>query len=143
MRIGINGFGRIGRNFTKALFERYPDVELVAVNDLTSAAECAHLFKYDSNYGTYGGEVTASADAIAIDGKRIKILAERDPGKLPWKDLGVDVVVESTGLFTDAAKARAHIDAGGAKKVIISAPAKDEDITIVLGVNDDKYDPAV
>ncbi|MDB5043388.1 MAG: glyceraldehyde-3-phosphate dehydrogenase [Candidatus Eremiobacteraeota bacterium] len=142
MRIGINGFGRIGRNFTKALLERYPHAEIAAVNDLTSAAECAHLFKYDSNYGTYAGEVTASADAISIDGKTIRIMAERDPGKLPWKDLGVELVVESTGLFTDASKARAHIDGGGARKVIISAPAKGEDITLVLGVNDDKYDPA-
>src|SRR6202790_2175532 len=142
MRIGINGVGRIGRNFTKALLERYPEVEIAAVNDLTSAAECAHLFKYDSNYGTYAGAVTASADAIAIDGRTIKVLAERDPGKLPWRDLGVDVVVESTGIFTDAAKARAHIDGGGAKKVIISAPAKDEDVTLVLGVNDAAYDPA-
>ncbi len=141
MRIGINGFGRIGRNFTKALLERYPGVELVAVNDLTSAAECAHLFKYDSNYGTFGGTVTASADGISIDGRSIKVLAERDPGKLPWRDLGVDVVIESTGLFTDAAKARAHIDGGGAKKVIISAPAKGEDVTLVLGVNDAMYDP--
>jgi glyceraldehyde 3-phosphate dehydrogenase len=141
MRIGINGFGRIGRNFTKALLERYPDLEIAAVNDLTSAAECAHLFKYDSNYGTFSGNVSASADAIAIDGKTIKVLAERDPGKLPWRDLGVDIVVESTGIFTDADKARAHIDRGGAKKVIISAPAKGEDITLVLGVNDDKYDP--
>ena len=142
MRIGINGFGRIGRNFAKALLERHPDVEIAAVNDLTSAAECAHLFKYDSNYGTYDGDVTATADGITIDGKAIRVLAERDPGKLPWRDLGVDLVIESTGLFTDAAKARAHIDGGGAKKVIISAPAKGEDITLVLGVNDDKYDPA-
>ncbi len=142
MRIGINGFGRIGRNFTKALLEHYPDVEIAAVNDLTSAAECAHLFKYDSNYGTFDGEVRATGDAIAIDGRTIKVLAERDPGKLPWRDLGVDVVIESTGIFTDAAKARAHIDGGGAKKVIISAPAKDEDITLVLGVNDRQYDPA-
>jgi len=142
MRIGINGFGRIGRNFAKALLERYPGVEIAAVNDLTSAAECAHLFKYDSNYGTYPAEVKATADGITVDGKAIKVLAERDPGKLPWRDLGVDLVVESTGLFTDAAKARAHIDGGGAKKVIISSPAKDEDITIVLGVNDDRYDPA-
>ena len=97
MRIGINGFGRIGRNFTKALLERYPQVEIAAVNDLTSAAECAHLFKYDSNYGTYEGEDTASADSISIDGKTIRIMAERDPGKLPWKDLGVELVVESTG----------------------------------------------
>jgi glyceraldehyde 3-phosphate dehydrogenase len=142
MRIGINGFGRIGRNFAKALLERHPDVEIAAVNDLTSAAECAHLFKYDSNYGTYSGDVAATADGITIDGKAIRVLAERDPGKLPWKDLGVDVVIESTGLFTDAAKARAHIDGGGAKKVIISAPAKGEDITVVLGVNDADYDPA-
>ncbi|MBC5800101.1 MAG: type I glyceraldehyde-3-phosphate dehydrogenase [Candidatus Eremiobacteraeota bacterium] len=141
MRIGINGFGRIGRNFTKALLERHPGVEIAAVNDLTSAAECAHLFKYDSNYGTYDGEVTAHDNGISIDGKAVRVLAERDPAKIPWKDLGVDVVVESTGLFTDAAKARAHIDGGGAKKVIISAPAKGEDITLVLGVNHTAYDP--
>ncbi|HTD38720.1 MAG TPA: type I glyceraldehyde-3-phosphate dehydrogenase [Candidatus Limnocylindrales bacterium] len=141
MRIGINGFGRIGRNFTKALLEHHPDVEIAAVNDLTSAAECAHLFKYDSNYGSYAGEVTASEDGITIDGRKIKVLAERDPGKLPWKDLGVEVVVEWTGIFTDATKARAHIDGGGAKKVIISAPAKGEDVTLVLGVNGDRYDP--
>src|SRR6202044_1725069 len=142
MRIGINGFGRIGRNFTKALLERHPDVEIAAVNDLTSAKECAHLFKFDSNYGTFPGSVTTTADAIVIDGRSIKVLAERDPGKLPWKALGVDVVVESTGLFTKAEKARAHIDGGGAKKVIISAPATGDDITIVLGVNDKNYDPA-
>jgi glyceraldehyde 3-phosphate dehydrogenase len=142
MRIGINGFGRIGRNFAKALLERHPDIEIAAVNDLTSAAECAHLFKYDSNYGTYEGDVSVDGDSISIGKQKIKVLAERDPGKLPWKDLGADVVIESTGLFTDAAKARAHIDGGGAKKVIISAPAKGEDITVVLGVNDDKYDPA-
>jgi glyceraldehyde 3-phosphate dehydrogenase len=142
MRIGINGFGRIGRNFAKALMERHPDVEIAAVNDLTSAAECAHLFKYDSNYGTFGGKVSVDGDTLVIDKHRIKVLAERDPGKLPWKDLGVDVVIESTGLFTDAVKARAHIDGGGAKKVLISAPAKGEDITVVLGVNDAHYDPA-
>jgi glyceraldehyde 3-phosphate dehydrogenase len=142
MRIGINGFGRIGRNFTKSLLERHPDVEIVAVNDLTSAKECAHLFKYDSNYGTFPGTVTATEDGITIDGRSIKVLAERDPGKIPWKTLGVDVVVESTGLFTKAEKARAHIDGGGAKKVIISAPATGDDITIVLGVNDQNYDPA-
>ncbi len=141
MRIGINGFGRIGRNFAKALIERHPGIAIAAVNDLTSAAECAHLFKYDSNYGTYEGSVGAEGNAIAIDGQTIRVLAERDPGKLPWKDLGVDVVIESTGLFTDASKARAHIDGGGAKKVLISAPAKGEDITIVLGVNDANYDP--
>ncbi len=142
MRIGINGFGRIGRNFAKALIERHPGVEIVAVNDLTSAAECAHLFKYDSNYGTYSGDVSADGDELLIDGRRIKVMAERDPAKLPWKRLGADVVIESTGLFTDAAKARAHIDGGGAKKVLISAPAKGEDITVVLGVNDGAYDPA-
>ncbi len=141
MRIGINGFGRIGRNFAKALIERHPSVEIVAVNDLTSAAECAHLFKYDSNYGTFDGNVRAEGDGIAIDNRHIKVLAERDPGKLPWKDLGVDVVIESTGLFTDAEKAKAHITGGGAKKVIISAPAKGEDVTLVLGVNAGDYDP--
>ncbi len=143
MRIGINGFGRIGRNFTKALLERHPGVEIAAVNDLTSAAECAHLFKYDSNYGTFAGDVTTSADGIAIDGKPITVFAQRDPAKIPWKDFGVEVVIESTGFFTDASKARAHIDGGGAKKVIISAPAKGEDITVVLGVNHQAYDPEV
>jgi glyceraldehyde 3-phosphate dehydrogenase len=142
VRIGINGFGRIGRNFFKALLERHPGVEVVAVNDLTSAAECAHLFKYDSNYGTFAGSVGVTGDGIAIDGKLVRVIAERDPAKIPWKDFGVDVVIESTGLFTDASKARAHIDGGGAKKVIISAPAKGEDITLVLGVNGDAYDPS-
>lgn len=141
MRIGINGFGRIGRNFAKALLARHPEVEIAAVNDLTSAAECAHLFKYDSNYGMYAGDVSAEGDTVTIDGRKIRVLAERDPGKLPWKDLGADVVIESTGLFTDAEKARKHIDGGGAKKVIISAPAKGEDITLILGVNHEKYDP--
>ena len=142
MRIGINGFGRIGRNYFKALLERHPGVEIVAVNDLTSAAESAHLFKYDSNYGTFAGDVGVTGDGIMIGGKLVKVFAERDPAKIPWKDLGVDVVIESTGLFTDASKARAHIDGGGAKKVIISAPAKGEDITLVLGVNHEDYDPA-
>ncbi len=136
MRIGINGFGRIGRNFTKAIVERHPEIEIAAVNDLIDAKQCAHLFKYDSNYGTYEGDVEAQDGELKIDRQAIRVFAERDPAKLPWKDLGVDVVVESTGLFTDAAKARAHIDSGGAKKVIISAPAQGEDITIVLGVND-------
>src|ERR1700685_4341010 len=139
MRIGINGFGRIGRNFTKALLERYPDLEIAAVNDLTSAAECAHLFKYDSNYGTFAGSVTSSADAVTIDGRSIKVLAERDPGKLPWRDLGVDVVVESTGLFTARDKAALHLSAG-ARKVVISAPADGADLTLVLGVNHEIYD---
>ena len=141
MRIGINGFGRIGRNFTKAIVERHPGIEIAAVNDLIDAKECAHLFKYDSNYGIYAGNVGSVDSTLEIDGRKIRVFGERDPGKLPWRDLGVDVVVESTGLFTDAAKARAHIDGGGAKKVVISAPAKGEDITIVLGVNDRNYDP--
>lgn len=142
MRIGINGFGRIGRNFTKAIVERQPQIEIAGINDLIDAQQCAHLFKYDSNYGIYPGSVSGGDATLRIDDREIRVFAERDPGKLPWKDLGVDVVIESTGLFTDAAKARAHIDSGGAKKVIISAPAKGEDITIVLGVNDDRYDPA-
>jgi glyceraldehyde 3-phosphate dehydrogenase (phosphorylating) len=140
MRIGINGFGRIGRNFMKALLERHSHIEVAAVNDLISAAECAHLFKHDSNYGAFDGEVGYSSDSVTIDGRTVKVFGERDPAKLPWRDLGVDVVVESTGIFTDGARARAHID-GGAKKVIISAPAKNEDITVVLGVNGDRYDP--
>ncbi|MBC5829794.1 MAG: type I glyceraldehyde-3-phosphate dehydrogenase [Candidatus Eremiobacteraeota bacterium] len=141
MRIGINGFGRIGRNFAKALLERHPQIEIAAVNDLTSAAECAHLFKYDSNYGLFDGAVSHSGNTLTIDGRAIAVHAERDPSKLPWKEMGVEVVIESTGLFTDAAKARAHIDGGGAKKVIISAPAKGEDVTLVLGVNTLAYDP--
>jgi glyceraldehyde 3-phosphate dehydrogenase len=140
MRIGINGFGRIGRNYAKALMERHPGIEIAAVNDLTSAAESAHLFKYDSNYGTFPGSVSVGDGTIDIDGRKIKIFAERDPAKIPWSTLGVDVVIESTGFFTDADKARAHIDGGGAKKVIISAPAKGDDITLVLGVNDQLYD---
>ncbi|MCL5263802.1 MAG: type I glyceraldehyde-3-phosphate dehydrogenase [Chloroflexi bacterium] len=141
-KIGINGFGRIGRQVLKAMRDFYPnDLEVVAINDLADTQTNAHLFKYDSNYGIYSGTVEARADAIVVDGKPIKVFAERDPGKLPWGDVGVDVVIESTGLFTDAAKAAAHL-AGGAKKVIISAPAKGEDLTIVMGVNQDKYDPA-
>jgi glyceraldehyde 3-phosphate dehydrogenase len=141
MRIGINGFGRIGRNFTKAVVERHPEIDIVAVNDLIDAQQCAHLFKFDSNYGIYAGSVSAADATLSIDRQQIRVFAERDPGKLPWRDLGVDVVIESTGLFTNAEKARAHIDSGGAKKVIISAPATGEDITIVLGVNDRRYDP--
>src|SRR5271165_326750 len=141
MRIGINGFGRIGRNFIKALYERHPAIEVVAVNDLIPPPEVAHLFKYDSNYGIFEGEVKLDGSTLTVDGKPTKILSERDPAKLPWHDLGVEVVVESTGIFTDAEKARAHITGGGARKVIISAPAKNEDITIVLGVNDERYDP--
>ena len=142
MRIGINGFGRIGRNYMKALMERHPSLEVAAVNDLTSAAECAHLFKYDSNYGTFTGEVRSTEKTITIDGREIAITAERDPAKIPWSSFGVDVVIESTGIFTNAQKARAHIDGGGAKKVIISAPASNEDLTLVLGVNDGHYDPS-
>jgi len=138
--IGINGFGRIGRLFLKALLERHPDLDVVALNDLADPKMNAHLFKHDSNYGTYHGDVSATADSLIIDGRRIKVLQERVPGNLPWKALGVDIVVESTGLFTDATKAKAHIDAG-AKKVIISAPAKNEDVTVVLGVNERMYDP--
>ena len=139
--IAINGFGRIGRQFLKALLERHPDLEVIAINDLADPKMNALLFKHDSNYGTFPGEVSATTDAIVVDGRKIKVLQERDPAKLPWKDLGVDIVVESTGFFTDATKANAHRDAG-AKKVIISAPAKNEDKTIVLGVNEGAYDPA-
>ncbi len=141
-KLGINGFGRIGRQVLKALFERHDGkVEVVAVNDITDTKTLAHLFKYDSNYGVYKGEVKYTDKSIIIDGKEIRVFAEKDPANLPWKDLGVDIVIESTGLFTDAEKAKVHITSGGAKKVIISAPAKGEDITIVLGVNEEKYDP--
>jgi glyceraldehyde 3-phosphate dehydrogenase len=141
-RIAINGFGRIGRQVTKALFEKYKgDFDLVAVNDLSDVKTNAHLFKYDSNYGIYPGSVEVDGGDIVIDGDRVKVLAERDPAKLPWGDLGVDIVVESTGIFTDRDKAGLHLGAG-AKKVIISAPAKGEDITMCMGVNQDKYDPA-
>ncbi|MGH2511202.1 MAG: type I glyceraldehyde-3-phosphate dehydrogenase [Candidatus Limnocylindrales bacterium] len=141
VRVGINGFGRIGRQSLKALIERAPEIEVVAVNDLVDTAMNALLFKHDSTYGAYPGSVEHTADALIIDGREIKVLTERDPANLPWASLGVDVVLESTGLFTDATKARAHISAG-ARKVIISAPAKNEDVTIVLGVNQDAYDPA-
>src|SRR5256885_10483950 len=139
-RVAINGFGRIGRQFLKALIERHPEVEIVALNDLADPKMNAHLFKHDSNYGKYPGEVSATADSLIVDGRRIKVLAERDPAKLPWKDLGIDIVIESTGFFTDATKAKAHLDAG-AKYVIISAPAKNEDKTVVLGVNEGEFDP--
>ena len=138
---GINGFGRIGRLVLRAILERHPDkVNVVAVNDLTDTGTNAHLFKYDSNYGVYPGTVEATEDTIAVDGRAIKIVAERDPNKLPWGDLGADIVLESTGFFTDASAAAGHME-GGAKKVIISAPAKGEDATLVLGVNEDIYDP--
>jgi glyceraldehyde 3-phosphate dehydrogenase len=139
-RIGINGFGRIGRLFLKAVLERQPELDIVAVNDLADPKMNAHLFKHDSNYGNYKGDVSATADAIVIDGRSVKVLQDRDPAKLPWKALGVDIVIESTGFFTDATKAKAHLDAG-ARYVIISAPAKNEDKTIVLGVNEEEFDP--
>ena len=149
-KIGINGFGRIGRQVLKAIMERYPgELEVVAINDLFDSKTNAHLFKYDSNYGIFPGTVEVSGNDLVINGKPLKVLAEKDPAKLPWKDLGVDIVIESTGIFTDAigepAKgkpgANIHLQAG-AKKVIISAPAKNEDLTVVLGVNEAKYDPA-
>jgi glyceraldehyde 3-phosphate dehydrogenase len=141
-RIGINGFGRIGRQSMKAMLERYSrEIEVVAVNDLTDTKTNAHLLKYDSTYGHFPGEVEATADSLIVNGHTIKVLSQRDPAQIPWGDLGVELVIESTGLFTDADKAAAHIK-GGAKKVIISAPAKGEDLTMVLGVNDYMYDPA-
>jgi glyceraldehyde 3-phosphate dehydrogenase len=151
VKVGINGFGRIGRQVLKAMIERHPDdLEVVAINDLFDTKQNAHLFKYDSNYGIFPGTVDIADNDLVINGKVVKVFAEKDPGKLPWKDLGVEVVIESTGIFTDAvgdpakgkAGANVHIKSGGAKKVIISAPAKNEDLTVVLGVNEDKYDPA-
>src|SRR5213075_1772315 len=141
IRVGINGFGRIGRQVLRAAKQAgIKDIDFVAVNDLTDTKTLAHLFKYDSVHREYKGDVSAASGSITIDGDEVKVLAEKDPAKLPWKDLSVDIVLESTGRFTDAPKAKAHLDAG-AKKVIISAPAKGEDITIVLGVNESKYDP--
>ncbi len=140
VRVGINGFGRIGRQSLKAIMERAPGVEVVAVNDLVDTSLNALLFKHDSTYGTYSGTVDHTDDSLVIDGHEIRVLKEKDPAALPWGALGVDIVLESTGIFTQAEKARAHLDAG-ARKVVISAPAKGEDITIVLGVNDAKYDP--
>ncbi len=141
VKVGINGFGRIGRNYFRALIAQGADLEVVAVNDLTDNKTLAHLLKYDSILGRFDGDVTFDEESITVAGKQIKAFAEKDPANLPWKDLGVDIVIESTGFFVDATKAKAHIDAG-AKKVLISAPAKNEDITIVMGVNDDKYDAA-
>ncbi|WP_122817679.1 type I glyceraldehyde-3-phosphate dehydrogenase [Nocardioides pantholopis] len=141
VRVGINGFGRIGRNFFRAVRASGLDIEIVGVNDLTDNASLAHLLKFDSILGRLDAEVSSTEDAIVVDGKEIKAFAERNPADLKWGELGVDVVVESTGFFTDATKARAHLDAG-AKKVIISAPAKNEDITVVMGVNHTNYDPA-
>jgi glyceraldehyde 3-phosphate dehydrogenase len=151
VKVGINGFGRIGRQVLKAIIERTGEtLEVVAINDLFDSKQNAHLFKYDSNYGIFPGDVAVSGNDLVVNGKNIKVFAEKDPAALPWRDLGVDIVIESTGIFTDAvgdpAKgkwgANVHIQKGGAKKVIISAPAKNEDITVVLGVNFDKYDPA-
>jgi len=141
VRVGINGFGRIGRNFFRAVEASGADIEVVAANDLGDLKTMAHLLKYDSILGRFPEDVSVEGDGIKVGDKTITILAERDPGALPWKDLGVDVVIESTGFFTDATKARAHVDAGGAKKVIISAPASNEDFTVVMGVNHADYDP--
>ena len=141
VRVGINGFGRIGRNIFRAAHEAGSDLEFVAVNDITDAATLAHLLKYDSTYGRFPGTVDARDDTIVVDGSEVKVLAVREPAELPWSDLGVDVVIESTGLFTKREGARKHLDAG-AKKVVISAPATDPDVTVALGVNfDDAYDP--
>jgi glyceraldehyde 3-phosphate dehydrogenase len=141
IKVGVNGFGRIGRNFVRALLRKPDaDIDVVAVNDLTDPKTLAHLFKYDSVHGVLEGEVNAGEDSISYQGQEMKVLSEREPGALPWSDLGVEVVIESTGFFTDREQAEKHLDAG-AKKVVISAPAKGEDITIVMGVNDDEYDP--
>jgi glyceraldehyde 3-phosphate dehydrogenase len=139
VRVGINGFGRIGRNVYRAARAKNADIEWVAVNDLTDPATLAHLLKYDSILGPYEGTVEATADGLVVDGQQLRVLAERDPGALPWGELGVDVVIESTGLFTDREQASKHLDQG-ARKVLISAPAKGEDVTVVLGVNFDRYD---
>ncbi|MGW0993705.1 type I glyceraldehyde-3-phosphate dehydrogenase [Streptomyces sp. NPDC002520] len=141
IRVGINGFGRIGRNYFRALLQQGADIEVVAVNDLGDTATTAHLLKYDTILGRLKQEVTHTADTITVDGHTIKVLSERNPADIPWGELGVDIVIESTGIFTKREDAAKHLD-GGAKKVLISAPAKNEDITIVMGVNQDKYDPA-
>ncbi|WP_327066695.1 type I glyceraldehyde-3-phosphate dehydrogenase [Kitasatospora sp. NBC_01250] len=141
IRVGINGFGRIGRNFFRAVKSQGADIEIVGVNDLTDTKTLAHLLKYDSILGTLQAEVSHTADSITVDGHTFKVIAERDPANLPWGELGVDIVIESTGIFTKADQAKKHV-AAGAKKVIISAPATDEDVTIVMGVNDEKYDAA-
>ena len=140
-KIGINGFGRIGRLAFRAIKKYHDnDLQVVAINDLTDPKTNAHLLKWDSSYGLFPGEIAAAEDSITVNGKKVKVLAERDPGKIPWRDYGVEIVIESTGLFTDATKAVAHRN-GGAKKIIISAPAKNEDVTVVLGVNEEDYDP--
>ena len=140
-KVGINGFGRIGRLALRAILERHPEVEVVAINDLATPEQNAHLFKYDTNYGPYKGEISVQNGGLAIDDRSIAVVSEREPAKLPWGDLGVELVIESTGRFTDAPKAAGHLQ-GGAKKVLISAPAKGEDITVVFGVNHEQYDPA-
>jgi len=141
-RIGINGFGRIGRQVLKAIGERHPDtLEVVALNDLVDTATNAHLLKYDSNYGRFEGTVEARENALVVNGREIAVTKQSDPGQIPWQKYGVELVIESTGVFTDATRAAAHITGGGAKKVIISAPARNEDFTVVLGVNEEKYDP--
>jgi len=142
VKVGINGFGRIGRNILRAARQQNADIEFVAVNDITTPATLAHLLKYDTILGRFPGTVSVAGDSIVVDGKSIKVLAERDPKNLPWAALGAEIVIESTGKFTDATAAKAHID-GGARKVIISAPAKNEDLTVVMGVNENAYDPAV
>jgi glyceraldehyde 3-phosphate dehydrogenase len=141
VKVGINGFGRIGRNIYRAAYDMKADIDFVAVNDIGDAGTFAHLLKHDTALGTFPGKVETSDSSIVVDGKPLKFLSVKDPGELPWKDLAVDIVVESTGLFTDAKKARAHIDSGGAKKVIISAPATNQDYTVVMGVNQKGYDP--
>ena len=141
IKVGINGFGRIGRNIYRAASELNPEIEIVAVNDLGEAKTFAHLLKHDSALGTFGPAVSAAEGSIKVGDRTVKFLSERDPGNLPWRELGVDIVVESTGLFTDAGKARTHIDKGGAKKVIISAPATNQDHTFVMGVNQGEYRP--
>jgi glyceraldehyde 3-phosphate dehydrogenase len=141
IKVGINGFGRIGRNIFRAGHELNPEVEVVAVNDIGDARTFAHLLKHDTALGTFGAAVSADTDEIRVEGRAVKFLSQRDPGDLPWRDLDVDIVVESTGLFTDADKARVHVDRGGARKVIISAPATNQDYTVVMGVNHQGYDP--
>jgi len=144
VKVGINGFGRIGRNTFKIIMERYPEeLDIIAINDLTDAETLAHLLKYDSVYGRFNGTVETSENSLFVNGKEVKISAEKDPGNIDWQKMGVEIVLESTGVFTKRDKAELHITRGGAKKVLISAPATGEDITIVLGVNEDKYDPVV
>ncbi|HZV50308.1 MAG TPA: glyceraldehyde 3-phosphate dehydrogenase NAD-binding domain-containing protein, partial [Candidatus Dormibacteraeota bacterium] len=141
IRVGINGFGRIGRNIYRAAHDLNPEIEIVAVNDLGDARTFAHLLKHDTALGTFAPTVQARDEEIVVDGRSVRFLSIKDPGELPWRDLGVEIVVESTGLFTDAGRAKAHIERGGARKVIISAPATNHDYTVVMGVNQAGYDP--